>query len=170
MCSNGVTQVFQSCVKSAQQCPKRISTVLQQYFKCAFKVFPNCPQQCHIVSLTCSKRASTNVPKSASEVLSLCSHHVSHMCHSVLISIPSRSPTISQKGLTSVPNVYHKHPNCCGAYVKCVSHASQTYSQRAPNSVLQMLQTRFKNLLFLFQACSNNVSVSNVCQWCFSNF
>ena len=83
---------------------------------------------------------------------------------------PKSVPQVFPKCFTHVPNVYHMCPNCCRAYLKCVSNASQTCSQRVPNSVLQMLQTRFKSVLFLFQACSNDVSVSNVCEWWFSNF
>ena len=57
---------------------------------------------------------------------------------------------------------------------KCFQNASQTYPKRvlkeSPIVFLNMLQKRFKSVLFLFQAFSNNVSASNVCEWWFSNF
>ena len=83
---------------------------------------------------------------------------------------PKSVPQVFPKCFTHVSNVHHMYPNCCRAYLKCVSSSSQMCSQRVPNSVLQMVQKRFKSIRFLFQACSNNVSVSNVCQWWFNNF
>ena len=83
---------------------------------------------------------------------------------------PKSLPQVFPKCFTDVPNVYHKNPNCCRAYLRGVSNVSQTCSQWVPNNVLNMLQKRFKSVLFLFQAFSNNVSGSNVCEWWFSNF
>ena len=83
---------------------------------------------------------------------------------------PNSLPQLFPKCFTHVPNVYHKYPKCCRASLTCVSNISLSRSQSVPDSVLQMLQKRFKSVLFLFQACSDNVSVSNVCQWWFNNF
>ena len=82
---------------------------------------------------------------------------------------PKSLPQVFPKCFTHVPNVYHKYPNCCGEYLKCVSNVSQTCSQSVPDSILQMMEKHGKSIPFLFQASSNNASVSNVCQLCFKS-
>ena len=104
-----------------------------------------------------------------------------HICaNSVLNDVPIMSPTMSQncpacvlKVFYTCSNVHQKCPNSRRACLKCLSNVSQTYSQSVPDSILQMLQKRFKSVPNMFQQRTrfNHTSIvfrkfSKVCPKC----
>lgn len=115
------------------------------------------------------------------KVFQKCYHCVPIMFHigasSVLNSLPSMSPTMSQKCPTSVPKVFHTCSKCVSQVSQLLSSVFEMRLKRIPNVFSKCFRWCPTNVAktcqsvpFLFQACSNDVSVSNVCQWCFENF